>query len=50
MSEPPKPQWQFKSRLPIQDRMVNIINLTIEASEKELARLRRKMTKMKLGS
>lgn len=48
--ERPRASWKFKTRLPIQDRMEEIIKLTIAAHEKELARLRRKLEKMRLGS
>jgi hypothetical protein len=48
--EKPKAEWRFRNRFPIQDRMVEIITLTIEATDKELARLRRKLERTRLGS
>lgn len=50
--DPKKPQatWKFKTRFPIQDRMEEIIHLTVAVADKELVRLRRKMERMRLGS
>lgn len=42
--------WEFKERLPIQDRMVEVISLTRKVAEQELNLLRRKLRKMQLGS
>ncbi len=44
------PQWQFKERLPIQDKMIEVVKLTREAYEQELASLRKKLRKIQYGS
>jgi len=46
----PKPEWRYRNRFPIQDRMAEIIGLTLEVSDKELVRLRRKLERLRLGS
>lgn len=46
----PRAEWKYKQRFPIQDRMAEVVKLTIAASEQELAGLRRKLRKMQLGS
>jgi hypothetical protein len=44
------PEWTYKTRLPIQDRMAEVVKLTKQAAESELAVLRRKLKKMQYGS
>lgn len=45
-----KPEWKYKERFPIQDRMIEVVKLAREAAEKELAAARRKLRKMQYGS
>lgn len=44
------PQWTYKDRLPIQDRMIEVVNLSRQAAEAELAGLRKKLRKLQYGS
>ena len=46
----PKGEWKYKQRFPIQDRMIEVIQLTKKAAESELEVLRKKLRKMQLGS
>ena len=46
----PKAEWKFKQRFPIQDRMIEVVQLTKKAAEQELEVLRKKLRKMQLGS
>lgn len=48
--KPPQPQWQYKTRLPIQDQLVTVLKHTIEATKLELEAARKKLRKMKYGS
>lgn len=47
---PPKINWEYKERFPIHDRMTEVLNLAIKASEAELSGLRRKLDKLQYGS
>jgi hypothetical protein len=44
------PQWEFKNRLGIHDRMKSVVELTISAARAELATARKKLRKMQYGS
>lgn len=44
------PEWQYKDRFPIQDRMIEVANLSRKAAESELAGLRKKLRKLQFGS
>lgn len=46
----PRANWQYKERLPIQEKMTHVITETIKASENQLELYRRKLRKMQLGS
>lgn len=50
--EPEKkaPEWEYKERLPIHDRMLEVVKLTKEAAEAELAATRKKLRKLQYGS
>ena len=48
--EQPQAQWKYKTRFPIQDRMTEVIGLTIKATESQLKVYRRKLRKMQYGS
>ena len=48
--EPVKPEWKFRKNLPIQERMAEVIRLTIEASRKQIEAERKKLRKMQYGS
>lgn len=50
MSEEPEPEWKYRKRFPIHDRMSEIIKLTIKATEQQLAADRRKLRKLQYGS
>lgn len=45
-----KPQWEYKQRFAIQDRMVEVVKLSKEAAEAELTGLRKKLRKLQYGS
>jgi len=45
-----KPEWKFRKNLPIQERMAEVIRLTIEASRKQIEAERKKLRKMQYGS
>lgn len=45
-----KGEWKHKTRFPIQDRMIEVVQLTKKAAEQELEVLRKKLRKMQLGS
>ena len=44
-----KAQWQHKTEFEINKRMKEVIKLTIEASEEELVRLRKKLERLQYG-
>lgn len=44
------PKWEHKTQLGIQTRMIEVIKLSREAAEAELAIARRKLRKMQYGS
>jgi hypothetical protein len=44
-----KPEWKFRKNLPIQERMAEVIRLTIKASQQQLAAERKKLRKMQYG-
>jgi hypothetical protein len=46
----PQAQWVYKERLPIQDRMKEVVQLTIKAAESELVAARKKLRRMQYGS
>ena len=46
----PPPEWKYKNRFPIHDRMENIIKLTIDATKSELESARKKLRKLQYGS
>lgn len=48
--DPPKAEWKFKKNLGINDKMKNVINLTISATQSEILVLRRKLEKLTYGS
>lgn len=48
--EPPKVEWKFKRNLGINEEMKKVIGLTIEASNAEIASLRRKLEKLTYGA
>jgi len=45
-----KPEWQYKTRFAIQDRMVDVIKKTIDACRAEQKALRKKIKKIQYGS
>lgn len=45
-----KPEWRHVTRFPIQDRMKDIVEKTIEAAKLERAACLRKLRKMQYGS
>jgi len=47
--EKPKHNWQYKKRLPIYDRMSEILKLAITATEKQVEAERRKLEKLQYG-
>ena len=47
---PEAPKWEYKKTFGINERMKNVIGLTIEATESELVVLRRKLDKLTYGS
>jgi len=47
--EPKAPEWQYKNDFAINSRMKEILQLTIQATEAELAQLRRKLNKLTYG-
>jgi hypothetical protein len=46
----PAPGWEHRQELGIQKHMREVIKLTIEASEKELSALQRKVRRLTYGS
>lgn len=48
--EEPRIEWEYKERFPIHDKMEEVIDLAIKASEAELDGLRRKLDKLQYGS
>lgn len=44
-----KPEWKFRQRLPIQDRMADVIHKTLDATRKQLELERKKLRKMQYG-
>ena len=46
----PKAQWSFKRNLGVNEQMKKVINLTIEATNAEIAVLRRKLERLTYGS
>jgi len=44
------PKWEYKDRFAIHDRMIEVVKLTREAAEAELAAARSKLRKMQYGS
>lgn len=44
------PEWQYRNRFPIQDRMIEVAKLSRQAAEAELAGLRKKLRKLQFGS
>jgi hypothetical protein len=50
--EPVKPQheWVYKNRLPIYDRMAEVVKLTIDVTKQQLESDRRKLRKLQYGS
>jgi hypothetical protein len=47
---PRQPEWQHKTNFGVTEQMRKIIGLTIEASQSEIASLRRKLKKLTYGS
>jgi len=47
---PDPPRWEYRKELKIQGKMREIVQMTIEASQKEVALLRRKIQKLTYGS
>lgn len=47
---PKRPEWQYKTDFAVTGKMKEIVNKTIEASEKELVLLRRKLERLTYGS
>lgn len=47
--EPVKPEWKFRDRLPIQDRMAEVIRLTIKATQDQIEVERKKLRKLQYG-
>ena len=45
----PQHNWKYTTRLPIYDRMSEILKLAITATEKQLEAERRKLRKMQYG-
>jgi hypothetical protein len=45
-----KAQWAYKERLPIHNRMKEVVGLTIKAAQAELEAARRKLRKLHYGS
>lgn len=45
-----KPGWKKVTRFPINDRMLEVCKLAIEASNEQIAVLRRKVDKLTYGS
>ncbi len=44
------PKWEYRDELKIQGKMREVVKMTIEASEKEIEHLRRKVKKLTYGS
>ncbi len=47
--ETPKAEWKFKRNLGINEEMKKVIGLTIDATNAEIASLRRKLEKLTYG-
>lgn len=48
--ETPKPQWERREGLALNQRMKEVLQLTKQAAEQEIAALRRKLDKLTYGS
>ncbi len=48
--EEKKPSWEYRKNFRINEEMKKVINLTIAASQAEIAVLRRKLQKLTYGS
>ena len=48
--EKPRAQWRYKTRFPIQDRMAEVVKLSIRTSELQLRKYHRKLRKIQYGS
>ena len=46
----PQPEWEYRKNFKIVDKMKNIVNLTIDVTRAEQARLRRQIEKLTYGS
>ena len=46
----PQPSWEYRKNFKVVDKMVNIVNLTIDVSKSEITRLRRQIDKLTYGS
>jgi hypothetical protein len=46
----PPPQWEYRTNFKVNDRMKDIVNLSIEVSKAEIKRLRKKIDKLTYGS
>lgn len=45
-----KHEWVYKNRLPIYDRMAEVVKLTIDATKQQLEADRRKLRRLQYGS
>jgi hypothetical protein len=45
-----KPEWKHRTRFPIQDRMAEVIRLTIKATQSQIEVERKKLRKLQYGS
>lgn len=48
--KPPQANWEYRTEFRINTQMREILNLTRQATETEIARLRRKIEKLTYGS
>lgn len=49
-SDKPSHEWSYRQRFPLQDRMLEVVKLSKEAAEAELAAARVKLRKLMYGS
>lgn len=45
-----KPEWKHRTRFPIQDRMSEVIRLTIKATQSQIELERKRLRKLQYGS
>ena len=47
---PLPPQWEYRRNFKITEKMKNIVNLTMEATQSEIKRLRKRIDKLTYGA